>query len=152
VAGAGAADVWIAVLAIVLPLVILVFHEPIYALLTHRKALWREGPLMGLFQGLIEAMEAVMVYLANTFSFLRVAAFALSHAALCFTIFVLERLVNDLPGGPVWSAAIFLLGTAVIIGLEGLIVTIQILRLEYYEFFTKFFRGEGVRYEPFRLE
>jgi len=107
---------------------------------------------MGLFQGLIEAMEAVMVYLANTFSFLRVAAFALSHAALCFTIFVLERLVNDLPGGPVWSAAIFLLGTAIIIGLEGLIVTIQILRLEYYEFFTKFFRGEGVRYEPFRLE
>jgi len=152
VAGAGAADVWIAVLAIVLPLVTLVFHEPIYALLTHRKALWREGPLMGLFEGLIEAMEAAMAYLANTFSFLRVAAFALSHAALCFTIFVLQRLVNDLPGGPVWSAAVFVLGTAVVIGLEGLIVTIQILRLEYYEFFTKFFRGEGVRYEPFRLE
>ncbi len=152
VAGAGAADPWIAVLAIVLPLVVLALHEPIYALLTHRKALWREGPLMGLFEGLIEAVEAAMVYMANTFSFLRVAAFALSHAALCFAVFVLERLVDGLPGGPVWSAAIFALGTAVIIGLEGLIVTIQILRLEYYEFFTKFFRGEGFRYEPFRLE
>ncbi len=152
VAGAGAVDLWLAILVIGLPLTVLVLHEPIYALLTHRKPLWRDSPLMGFFQGLIEAMETVMVYLANTFSFLRVAAFALSHAALCFTIFVLQRLVNDLPGGLIWSAIIFVLGTAVIIGLEGLIVTVQIMRLEYYEFFTKFFRGEGVRYEPFRLE
>jgi V/A-type H+-transporting ATPase subunit I len=152
VAGAGSEDVWLALALVGVPLVVLALHEPIYALLTRRKPLWAENPLMGFFGGLIEAMETVMVYLANTFSFLRVAAFALSHAALCFTIFVLERLVNGLPGGPVWSAAVFVLGTAVIIGLEGLIVTIQIMRLEYYEFFTKFFAGEGVRYQPFRLE
>jgi V/A-type H+-transporting ATPase subunit I len=107
---------------------------------------------MGFFQGLIEAMEAMMTYLANTFSFLRVAAFALSHAALCFTIFVLERLVNQLPGGLLWSVVVFALGTAVVIALEGLIVAIQILRLEYYEFFSKFFHGEGTRYDPFRLD
>lgn len=106
--------------------------------------------MMGLFHGLIEGMETVMVYLANTFSFLRVAAFALSHAALCFTIFVLIGLVNALPGGIIWSAIVFAIGTAVLIALEGLIVTIQILRLEYYEFFTKFFHGQGVRYDPFR--
>lgn len=152
VVGAGALDLWLAVLVIGLPLLVLVLHEPIYALLTHRRPLWGGSPLMGFFQGLIEAMEAVMVYLANTFSFLRVAAFALSHAALCFTVFVLQRLVNDLPGGFIWSAAVFIFGTAVIIALEGLIVAVQIMRLEYYEFFTKFFRGEGVRYEPFRLE
>jgi V/A-type H+-transporting ATPase subunit I len=152
VGGAGAADTWLVVFLIVLPLAVLVVHEPLYALLTHRKPIWSEHPLMGFFEGLIEALETVMVYLANTFSFLRVAAFALSHAALCFTIFVLQRLVNDLPGGPVWSAAVFVIGTAVIIGLEGLIVAIQIIRLEYYEFFTKFFQGQGTRYEPFRLE
>jgi V/A-type H+-transporting ATPase subunit I len=42
-------------------------------------------------------------------------------------------------------------GTAIIIGLEGLIVAIQIFRLEYYEFFTKFFQGEGKKFSPFRL-
>jgi len=30
-------------------------------------------------------------------------------------------------------------------------VAVQVLRLEYYEFFTKFFRGEGLPYKPFRL-
>ena len=151
VSGVGPADVWLAVAAIGLPLVILVLHEPIYALLTWRRPIWKESALAGIFMGVVEGMETVMMYVANTFSFLRVAAFALSHAALCFTIFVLERLVDGLPGGVIWSAAVFLLGTGVIIGLEGLIVTIQIMRLEYYEFFTKFFGGEGVRYEPFRL-
>jgi V/A-type H+-transporting ATPase subunit I len=36
----------------------------------------------------------------------------------------------------------------VIILLEGLVVTIQALRLEYYEFFGKFFKGLGSKYEP----
>ncbi len=76
----------------------------------------------------------------------------MSHAALCFTVFVIQRLVNELPGGPLWSAVVLLVGTAVIIALEGIIVAIQILRLEYYEFFTKFFGGRGTRYEPFRLD
>ncbi len=152
VAGVGPADLWLVGALIVLPLLVLIFHEPLYGLFVHRDRLWKEGPLMGFFQGVIEAMETVMTYLANTFSFLRVAAFALSHAALCFTIFVLERLVNQLPGGPLWSVVVFALGTAMVIALEGLIVAIQILRLEYYEFFSKFFHGEGTRYEPFRLD
>ncbi len=152
VAGAGPSDLWLIGLFIVAPLIILVFHEPLYALFAHRDRLWREGLLMGFFQGLIEAVEAMMTYMANTFSFLRVAAFALSHAALCFTIFVLERLVHQLPGGPLWSVVVFALGTAVVIALEGLIVAIQIMRLEYYEFFSKFFHGEGTRYDPFRLD
>ena len=145
-------DAWLTVLLVVLPLTVLTLHEPIYALLTRRARLWHESPLLGFFEGLIEALETVMAYLANTFSFLRVAAFALSHAALCLTIFVLQGAVEDLPIGALLSAVVFVIGTAVIIGLEGLIVTIQIFRLEYYEFFTKFFRGGGKEFTPFRLD
>ncbi|MHC4787871.1 MAG: V-type ATP synthase subunit I [Planctomycetota bacterium] len=151
-AGAGASDRWMVGGLVLLPLVLIVLHRPLCALLTHRRPLWGESSLFGFLEGLIEALETVMVYLANTFSFLRVAAFALSHAALCFTILVLQRLVNGLPGGLLWSAAVFVTGTAVLIALEGLIVAIQIMRLEYYEFFTKFFQGEGTGYEPFRLD
>ncbi len=151
VAGGGPTDLWLAGGLIGVPLLLLVVHRPLLSLLGAEGSDAEEGPVAGLFRGLIEAGETVMVYLANTFSFLRVAAFALSHAALCFTIFVLERLVQGLPGGPVWAALVFVLGTGLIIALEGLIVAIQILRLEYYEFFTKFFRGEGVQYEPFGL-
>ncbi|MGD2174596.1 MAG: V-type ATPase 116kDa subunit family protein [Candidatus Brocadiaceae bacterium] len=149
VAGASPSDLWLGVPLIGGPLLLLAFRQPVAALLRRKGPAWEEGPIMGFFQGLIEAGETVMVYMANTFSFLRVAAFALSHAALCFTIFVLERLVNGLPGGPLWSAIVFIGGTAVIIALEGIIVAIQILRLEYYEFFTKFFSGEGTQYDPF---
>jgi V/A-type H+-transporting ATPase subunit I len=148
----GPVDIWLALGAVVLPLVLLILNEPIYGLLSGRRPLWHDGALMGIFSGLIEGLETVMSYLANTFSFLRVAAFALSHTALCYTIFVLQDLVADMPGGPIWQAVIFVIGTAIIIGLEGLIVSIQILRLEYYEFFTKFFEGQGVRYKPFRLD
>ncbi|KPK60278.1 MAG: hypothetical protein AMK73_08225 [Planctomycetes bacterium SM23_32] len=152
VAGGGAADTYLVVGLILVPLLLLILHRPIYGLLAHRRPVWGENPLLGFFEGVVEALEMVMTYTANTLSFLRVAAFALSHAALCFTIFILLRLVNGLPGGPVWSTVVFVVGTAFVIGLEGLIVAVQIMRLEYYEFFTKFFRGEGVRYQPFRLE
>lgn len=145
-------DTWLVVGAIGLPLLLLAFHEPIYALLTGRSRLWEENPVFGIFEGVIEIVETIMTLVANTFSFLRVAAFALSHVALCFTIFILQGLVMQLPGGPLWSGLIFVLGTALVIGLEGLIVTIQIFRLEYYEFFSKFFRGKGHRFRPFQLE
>jgi V/A-type H+-transporting ATPase subunit I len=149
--GAGPLDVWVGAVVIVVPLVLITVHHPLEALLHGHRPVWEQSPFMELFEGAIGAAETVMVYMANTFSFLRVAAFALSHAALCFTIFVLMRLVHNLPGSPVWSAIIFVVGTAVIIGLEGLIVTVQVLRLEYYEFFTKFFGGGGLPYKPFRL-
>jgi len=152
VAGSHPTDAWLVLLLVALPLVVLALHEPIYSLLTHRRRLWAEGSFVGLFEGALEVLETVMTYVANTFSFLRVAAFALAHVALCFTIFVLQKAVEHLPAGAIWSGMVFLAGTAVIIGLEGLIVAIQIFRLEYYEFFTKFFRGEGKGFHPFRLD
>jgi V/A-type H+-transporting ATPase subunit I len=151
VMGWESSDAWLLLFAVILPLFVLAFHEPIYALLTGKRPILGEHPVIGLFEGLIEMLETAITYLANTFSFLRVAAFALSHVALGFTIFILQELVSDLPAGFIWSVLLFLLGTAVIVGLEGFIVAIQIFRLEYYEFFTKFFRGEGKRFSPFRF-
>ena len=36
--------------------------------------------------------------------------------------------------------------------LEGAIVAIQCLRLEYYEGFSRFFNGKGRAFEPLKLE
>ena len=49
-------------------------------------------------------------------------------------------------GSAYWLVVIF--GNLFVIGLEGFIVTIQTMRLHYYEFFSKFFRGGGSPYEP----
>jgi len=147
----GSMDVVLAVLLIAAPLAVVALHEPLARLLDGRRPLMPDGVVVGAFECVIEAMEALMVYVSNSLSFLRVAAFALSHAVLSFTILALREVVADWPGGALWGVLVLVIGTAAMISLEGLIVGIQILRLEYYEFFTKFFGGQGTRYEPFRL-
>lgn len=42
------------------------------------------------------------------------------------------------------------IGNVIIIVLEGLIVGIQVLRLEYYELFSRFYTGDGKEYKPLR--
>jgi len=61
---------------------------------------------------------------------------------------MLSDMVHSLPGGALFRAAVLLLGNIVIVGLEGLIVFIQTLRLEYYEFFSKFYHGGGRPFAP----
>ena len=103
--------------------------------------------------GLVELIETFSYYASNTMSFLRVAAFALAHAVLSFVVFTMADLVRTrAPGGVFFQFVIFIIGNAVIIGLEGLIVTIQVIRLQYYEFFSKFFTRTGKAFDPVRFE
>ena len=43
---------------------------------------------------------------------------------------------------------ILILGNVLIIGLEGMIVFIQGLRLEFYEMFSKYYQGNGRLFRP----
>lgn len=144
-------DAVLIVLLIVLPLVMICFREPVFGLINRRHKVWEEGVGMGLVTGFLEVYETVSAYLANTMSFARVGAFALSHAGLCFTIYEFERMARGVPGGPVWAILVLILGHLFVVALEGFVVFIQILRLEYYEFFGKFFRAEGHAYSPLRV-
>ncbi len=96
---------------------------------------------------LIEGLETLINYLANTLSFLRVAAFSLNHVALAIAIFTLANMMGEGSVG-YWFMAIF--GNIVIIILEGAIVMIQVLRLEYYEGFSRFFSGDGRLFKPLK--
>jgi V/A-type H+-transporting ATPase subunit I len=103
--------------------------------------------------GLVELIETFSYYASNSMSFLRVAAFALAHAVLSFVVFTMADLVRTkAPGGVVGQFLVFIIGNAVIIGLEGLIVTIQVIRLQYYEFFSKFFTRTGKTFDPIRFD
>ena len=61
-------------------------------------------------------------------------------------------MVGASPGGGVFRVLIMVIGNLVIIVLEGLIVTIQVVRLQYYEFFSKFFTETGEAFTPFTLD
>jgi len=86
--------------------------------------------------------------LSNTISFLRVGAFALNHVGLYIAFATLARMMSTS-----WeNLSVLVLGNVVIIVLEGLIVFIQTLRLEYYELFTKYYRGDGIEYDPAKIK
>jgi len=99
----------------------------------------------------VEILEIGLSMLANTVSFIRVGAFALSHAGLSIVIYTLAGIVD--PAMRSFGAIIVIIaGNIFIIGFEALICGIQSMRLEYYEFFSKFFRGNGVVFSPFILK
>lgn len=110
------------------------------------------GPMFpnGIFEYIVESfvelMEMFSGFLGNSISFIRAGAFALSHAGLSIAVYTLAGIA-----GPLLSAgsiSIIVTGNIFIILLEGLVVGIQSMRLEYYEFFSKFFRGDGVEFVP----
>lgn len=105
--------------------------------------------MTGFMHAIVEMLEIVLGFLANTVSFIRVAAFGLAHAGLFIAIFTLSDMMSGKWGG-VASAIILVFGNILIIMLEGLVVTIQAIRLEFYEFFSRFFRTTSAKYKPVR--
>ena len=148
----GGHPAWFDIPAFIIPIAALFFSEPLAD-----RVDGRHGESSGLFsefvKGLVEVLESVSYYFSNTLSFLRVGAFALSHAVLAFVVFAMGDLVRTrAPAGLAWEILIFVIGNAVILVLEGMIVAIQVVRLNYYEFFSKFFTEIGVEFEPFLFE
>ncbi len=107
-----------------------------------------EGRGIRLLEGFIEVVDGAIRFVANTVSFIRVAAFALAHAGLFIAVFSLANTLTRMGGGGVVYWLTIVLGNVVMILLEGLVVSIQIVRLEYYEFMSKFFHGGGEAFKP----
>ena len=120
------------------------FASPFERAMRHESPLLENGFGTYLISGLVELIEVISGYLSNTVSFVRVGAFALSHAVLDFLILTLTELCGGAGG-----LAILIAGNAIIIVLEGMIVAIQVIRLQYYEFFSKFFHETGREFKPF---
>ncbi len=95
----------------------------------------------------IEGFETLLGFIANTLSFLRVAAFSLNHVALAIAVFTIANML-----GPTGHWITVVLGNLFILVLEGAIVTIQVLRLEYYEGFSRFFSGDGREFRPLTMK
>lgn len=129
--------------------VCIMLSEPLKRLVEGHRPLITEG--LGTYgvQAFFELFETLISFLSNSLSYVRVGAFAVAHAGLSSVIFILADLAGGHGGIGYWI--VVFLGNIFIIGFEGLIVGIQTMRLEYYEFFSKFFKGGGSRYEPLTL-
>ena len=128
-----------------LPLIVMALKEPIMNKLEKKEKLLSSGVGMYITQTFFELFEILLSYFSNTLSFVRIGAFAVSHAAMMEVVLMLA-------GADEGNAniAVLIIGNLFVCGMEGLIVGIQVLRLEFYEMFSRFYRGTGHEFKPFK--
>ncbi len=130
---------------IVIPLIMIFMKEPLGRLVSGKKE-WQPESWGGYcVQSFFELFEYALSYVTNTMSFLRVGAFVLVHAGMMEVVFTLANMSHG-----VGYVAIVVIGNIFVMGLEALLVCIQVLRLEFYEMFGRFYRGSGRPFIPVR--
>ena len=129
-----------------IPVILFLLKEPLGQLVEGKKPKAEGGVGMFLVQGFFELFETMLSFFSNTISFVRIGAFAVSHAAMMEVVLMLGG-ITDGAGNPNWI--IIVLGNIIVCGLEGLVVGIQVLRLEYYEMFSRFYTGSGREFHPY---
>lgn len=137
----------ILILLMIIAIFLIIIREPLANRIQHKLPLY-DGEISGYYvESGFNIIETILSLASNTISFIRVGAFALNHVGLFLAFKTMATMAN----GGIGGILIMILGNIVIIGLEGLIVFIQGLRLQYYELFGKYFRGEGIEFRPIRF-
>ena len=134
-------NIFTVIIFIVLPMLVILFHEPLKNIM-HKKHMNPEaGWGSYLTEGIFELIEVVLSFVTNTMSFLRVGGFVLSHAGMMTVVMTLNKMTGS------YGIIVMIVGNIIVIALEGLIVGIQSLRLEYYEMFSRYYDGGGKKFK-----
>jgi V/A-type H+-transporting ATPase subunit I len=104
-----------------------------------------------LFWGFYEAYDNLTRFLFNSISYIRVIVIAVIHAALCMMMTTIMAMFPATALGIAMKSIIFLIGNLIIFVMEAFISFVQTLRLHYYEFFSKFYEGQGSKFSPFKV-
>ena len=128
---------------IILAVLCMYLCEPLGKLVEGKKD-WLPRNGMFFVENLFEMFEVILSFFTNTISFLRIGAFAIVHVGMMMVVAILSQ------SGGVGGVIVQVIGNVLVMVLEGLIVGIQVLRLEYYEMFSRYFSGRGKEYMSLR--
>lgn len=134
----------IGLILLIISIVMMVFKQPIARKLEGNNRLYDQAKGDYYLEGSFSVIEALLSVFSNLVSFTRVGAFAINHVGLYMAFEVMAKLV----GGGIKGFILLVIGNIFIIGLEGMIVGIQGLRLEFYEMFSKYYEGNGHLFRP----
>lgn len=124
---------------IVIPILVMFCQEPL-GKLVKKQPDWKPESIGGFIaENFFEMFEVVLSFVTNTVSFLRVGAYAICHAGMMLVVYTLA---GD-PANPV----VLVIGNIIVMGIEGLMVCIQVLRLEFYEMFGRFYESGGKKFK-----
>lgn len=125
---------------IILPLLLIFMQEPLERALKHEE-MFPEGIGGFLMTNVFELLEIALTFLSNTMSYMRVGGFVLSHAGMMLVVSVLMEITGNA------APLVCIFGNIFVMVLEGMIVGIQVLRLEFYEMFSRYFSGNGIAFK-----
>lgn len=135
------------ILAVLLVFVVLI-REPLANYLQKHNHLYEEEPSAYYIESGFELFEMLLGMFSNTVSFIRIGAFALVHVGL----FVAFQTLAEMAQNGIISIGVLIFANIFVIVLETLIVSIQALRLQFYELFSKYYTGDGVEFRPVDLQ
>lgn len=133
------------IILIVIPLLFIFLKEPLIRKFEEHEVMFPNGFGAFFVEGFFELFEVVLSFITNTMSFLRVGGFVLSHAGMMLVVYTLAEMV-----GGVGELAVIIFGNVFVMCLEGLIVGIQVLRLEFYEMFSRYYEGNGIPFKTIK--
>ena len=127
------------------PLALIAIVVLFVALIFLHTVLFEEGTLgERMILAFFDTLDRLIGYFSNTLSFIRLGAFALNHAGLFLAFYTMAEMSSS----PLGSFLSLLIGNLLLIFLEGMVVFIQSVRLEFYEFYSKFYSGDGRPFNP----
>ncbi|MBU5313652.1 hypothetical protein KQI38_16635 [Tissierella carlieri] len=138
----------VGVVIIILCIAVMVFKQPLTHLIKGKRPLHGEDITGYYIESVFSIIETLLSMLSGTVSFIRVGAFALTHVGL----FIAFETIGHMIGTTAGNIIVLIIGNIVIIGMEGLIVFIQGLRLQYYELFSRYYKGEGREFKPVNIK
>lgn len=134
----------VSIILLISSIVLMIFKQPISRRLLDFYPIYDQSSSDYYIESSFSIIEALLSVFSNLVSFTRVGAFAINHVGLYMAFEVMSKLV----GGGFIGIIILIFGNILIIGLEGMIVFIQGLRLEFYEMFSKYYKGDGQKFSP----
>ncbi len=134
------------IIFLAIPFLLVFFSHAICEFAKEKKMTESFGQI--LLNGFFEMFEIMLSFTSNTMSFLRVAGFILVHAGMMSVVHTLANMQTS----TFIIVIIYILGNLAVMVVEGLFVGIQVLRLEFYEIFSRFFNASGRGFKPLSIK
>lgn len=109
--------------------------------------------VVGKLTGGLGSLYGITGYLSDILSYSRILALCISTAVIGYVMNILAGLVMGIPvAGYVFAGLVYIVGHLFNLAMGLLSAYVHDSRLQYIEFFTRFYEGGGTVFKPFGLE